>query len=78
MSKKIRVGILFGGRSGEHDVSLTSAASVIKALDPAKYEVTAIGISREGHWHAAAGAEPQPHVVDQQPWIAPRHTYCEA
>ena len=48
MKKKIRLGILFGGRSGEHEVSLTSAASLIKALDPAKYEVVPIGISREG------------------------------
>ena len=56
MSKKIRVGVLFGGRSGEHDVSLQSAASVINALDPAKYEITPIGITREGHWRAGLGA----------------------
>jgi D-alanine-D-alanine ligase len=48
--KKIRLGILFGGRSGEHEVSLTSAASVMRALDPAKYEVVPIGITREGKW----------------------------
>ena len=52
---KIRVGILFGGRSGEHDVSLQSAASVIRALDPAKYEVVPIGITREGHWRVGSG-----------------------
>jgi len=52
VTKKIRVGILFGGRSGEHDVSLLSAASVIKALDPAKYEILPIGITREGQWRA--------------------------
>ncbi|HVB29437.1 MAG TPA: D-alanine--D-alanine ligase family protein [Terriglobia bacterium] len=63
MSKKIRVGVLFGGRSGEHDVSLTSAASVIKALDPSKYEVIAIGISREGHWHAVSRAVKSPAEV---------------
>src|SRR5262249_43810177 len=45
---KIRLGILFGGRSGEHEVSLTSAASVIAALDPAEFEITAIGITKEG------------------------------
>ncbi|HEV2176853.1 MAG TPA: D-alanine--D-alanine ligase family protein [Terriglobia bacterium] len=50
MKKKIRLGILFGGRSGEHEVSLTSAASVLAALDPAKYEVVPIGITREGRW----------------------------
>ena len=47
----LRVGVLFGGRSGEHDVSLCSAASVISALDPAKYDVIAIGIDRDGRWY---------------------------
>ncbi len=47
-SHKIRLGILFGGRSGEHEVSLTSAASVIAALNPAQFEITAIGITKEG------------------------------
>ncbi len=56
MERKIRVGILFGGRSGEHDVSLTSAASVMKALDPARYEVVPIGITREGHWRIGSAA----------------------
>jgi D-alanine-D-alanine ligase len=55
VKKRIRVGVLFGGRSGEHEVSLTSAASVIQALDPAKYEVAPIGISREGRWHMGSG-----------------------
>jgi D-alanine-D-alanine ligase len=45
---KIRLGIIFGGRSGEHEVSLTSAASVIRALDPREYEITAIGITKSG------------------------------
>lgn len=47
-SPRIRLGIVFGGRSGEHEVSLTSAASVISALDPEEFEITAIGITREG------------------------------
>jgi D-alanine-D-alanine ligase len=47
---------LFGGRSGEHDVSLQSAASVIKALDPAKYQIVPIGITHEGHWRVGSGA----------------------
>jgi D-alanine-D-alanine ligase len=55
--KKIRLGILFGGRSGEHEVSLTSAASVIEALDREKYEIVPIGITREGHWRVGASAE---------------------
>jgi len=50
MPRKLRVGVIFGGRSGEHEVSLVSAASVMKALDPAKYEVVPIGISKEGRW----------------------------
>lgn len=50
MSKKIRVGLLFGGRSGEHEVSLASAASVYKALDKSRYEVTLIAIDKSGRW----------------------------
>ncbi len=46
--QKIRLCIVFGGRSGEHEVSLTSAASVISALDPEEFEITVIGITREG------------------------------
>lgn len=48
--KKIRVGVIFGGRSGEHEVSLMSARSVMAALDKEKYEVVPIGIDREGQW----------------------------
>ena len=56
MRKKIRLGILFGGRSGEHDVSLISAASVVGALDPQKYDVVPIGITREGRWRVGSKA----------------------
>jgi D-alanine-D-alanine ligase len=55
--KKLRVGILFGGRSGEHEVSLLSAASVFNAIDKSKYEVVPIGITKEGRWVTAADAE---------------------
>jgi D-alanine-D-alanine ligase len=55
--KKLRVGVLFGGRSGEHEVSLLSAASVLNAIDKSKYEVVPIGITREGRWVTAAHAE---------------------
>ncbi|HEY1262922.1 MAG TPA: D-alanine--D-alanine ligase family protein [Terriglobales bacterium] len=55
--KKIRVGILFGGRSGEHEVSLLSAASVLNAIDRNKYEVVPIGITKEGRWLTSADAE---------------------
>ena len=50
MSGKIRVGVIFGGRSGEHEVSLMSAQSVMKALDRRKYDVVMIGIDRQGRW----------------------------
>ncbi len=45
------IGVLYGGRSGEHDVSMCSAASVVSALDKAKYDVVAIGIDRDGRWY---------------------------
>jgi D-alanine-D-alanine ligase len=48
--KKLRVGVVFGGRSGEHEVSLLSAASILKAIDHKKYEVVPIGISKQGQW----------------------------
>jgi D-alanine-D-alanine ligase len=64
--KRLRVGILFGGRSGEHEVSLASAASVIRGLDPDKYEAVPIGISKEGHWLTGAGAQKMlPDVLRQ-------------
>src|SRR5258707_1907217 len=55
--KKLRVGILFGGRSGEHEISLLSAASVFRAIDQSKYEVVPIGITKEGRWLTASDAE---------------------
>ena len=54
---KLRVGILFGGRSGEHEVSLLSAASVLQAIDKDKYEVVPIGITKDGRWLTAGDAE---------------------
>jgi D-alanine-D-alanine ligase len=56
MKRKLRVGILFGGRSGEHEVSLLSAASILKAIDRNKFDVTPIGITKEGRWLTAADA----------------------
>jgi D-alanine-D-alanine ligase len=50
LSKKIRVGVIFGGRSSEHEVSVRSAASVIQAIDRKKYDVLPIAISQEGKW----------------------------
>src|SRR5215475_11049535 len=62
--KQTRVGILFGGRSGEHEISLLSAASVFKAIDTNKYEVVPIGITKDGRWLAASDAE---RLLDGQP-----------
>jgi D-alanine-D-alanine ligase len=53
MAKKVRVGLLFGGRSGEHEVSLMSARGVMGAIDRAKFEVVPIGITRQGRWLAS-------------------------
>ena len=50
MRRKLKIGVIFGGRSGEHDVSLQSARSVMAALDRTKYEVVPIGITRNGRW----------------------------
>jgi D-alanine-D-alanine ligase len=57
VKKRLRVGVLFGGRSGEHEVSLQSAASVIAALDPARYEIVPIGITKDGRWLAGSSAQ---------------------
>ncbi len=54
MSKKLRVGVIFGGRSGEHEVSLRSAESIINALDREKYEVVPIAITLQGKWLASS------------------------
>ena len=59
--QKIRVALLFGGRSGEHEISLRSAESVRKALDPAKYEVTDFYITKEGKWQPRA-IVPEPNA----------------
>ncbi len=55
MGKRLRVGVVFGGRSGEHEVSLMSAVSVLEAIDPDRFEVLEIGITKEGHWLAGPG-----------------------
>ncbi len=55
--KKLRVGVLFGGRSGEHEISLRSARSILQAIDRRKYEVVELGITREGRWLAGEPAQ---------------------
>ena len=56
MTKKLRIGVIFGGRSGEHEVSIRSARAVIEAMDVTKYEVVPIAITKEGNWLAPAAA----------------------
>jgi D-alanine-D-alanine ligase len=68
--KKVRVGVLFGGRSGEHEVSLLSAASVVNAIDKEKYEVVPIGITKDGRWLTAAAAEA---LLQGKPHDEPKH-----
>ncbi|MFY9910282.1 MAG: D-alanine--D-alanine ligase family protein [Candidatus Sulfotelmatobacter sp.] len=67
---KLRVGILFGGRSGEHEVSLLSAASVLNAIDKDKYDVVPIGITKDGRWLTAEHAE---NLLQGKLVIEPRH-----
>ena len=57
VKKKLRVGVLFGGRSGEHEISLLSAASILQAIDRRRYEVVPLGIDRQGRWLTGGAAE---------------------
>src|SRR6202158_6609604 len=68
--KKLRVGILFGGQSGEHEVSLLSAASVLHAIDKDKYEVVPIGTTKAGRWLTAGDAE---NLLQGKLVLEPRH-----
>ena len=67
MKKKLRVGVLFGGRSGEHEVSLRSAASILNAIDRKKYDVVPIGIDKQGRWIGGAAAQRLLGSVDAAP-----------
>jgi len=62
---KLRVGLLFGGRSVEHDVSIVSATSILNALDRSRYEVSLIGVDPEGRWHLAENAKALKDVLDE-------------
>jgi D-alanine-D-alanine ligase len=55
--KKLRVGVLFGGRSGEHEISLRSARSILKAIDRKKYDVVELGITKQGRWLQSGDAQ---------------------
>jgi D-alanine-D-alanine ligase len=60
VTPRIRVAVIAGGRSSEHDISIASARSVIAALDPARYDTTTIRIGRGGRWELASGIEALP------------------
>src|SRR5262249_44839634 len=68
---KIRLGIIFGGRSAEHEVSLRSARSVLKAINREKYELTLIGIGKDGRWLAGAQPVALPAGVEQAEALLP-------
>lgn len=63
---KIRLGIIFGGKSGEHEVSLMSAASVIRAVSKEKYDLVYLGITKGGEWKIFKGSE---DAIEDGSWI---------
>lgn len=87
MNKKLRVAVLFGGQSVEHDVSLRSARSIVNALDPEKYEAVPIAITREGHWLPPApaqrllGGDPRPDYqsgIQDRSLLSTQHSALES
>lgn len=73
MAKKLRVGVIFGGRSGEHEVSIRSARAIVESIDRKKFEVVPIAISKEGKWlPPAQSAQLLPAAV--QPLLTPAST----
>src|SRR3954462_9907485 len=82
--KKLRVGVIYGGRSGEHEVSLASAAAVFQNLDPDRYEAVPIRIEKDGRWALPDRPPPQISAADvisgsrDALGTAPRETVHEA
>jgi D-alanine-D-alanine ligase len=77
MTKKVRVGVIFGGRSGEHEVSVRSARSVIEAIDRERYEVVPLAISKEGRWLSPAESAkllPEPARIALPPTVSESRT----
>ena len=66
--RRVRVAVIFGGRSSEHDVSLRSAQTVMGALDPERYEIVPVGITREGRW--LTGGDPHRQLTSTSPLFA--------
>ena len=67
MSKRVRVAVLLGGRSSEHDISLASAKSVLEALDPERYETVTVEIGRDGRWELGTGSDGGGSVAETLP-----------
>ena len=70
MTKRIRVGLIFGGKSGEHEVSLASAQSVAAAIDLEKYEIFLIGVAKDGRWIMGSNALKRLAAVSPTPLLA--------
>ena len=75
---RIRVAVLAGGRSSEHEISLASARSVVAALDPGRYEVVEIAIGREGRWELGESVDPTQSPVETLPVLAEAATPAQA
>ena len=67
MSRRVRVAVLLGGRSSEHEISLNSARSVLDALDPERYETVTVQIGRDGRWELTAGGNSDGSVAETLP-----------
>ena len=65
MSQRVRVAVLAGGRSSEHEISLASARSVVDALDPERYDTSVIEIERDGRWELAEGRQSLPSAEEE-------------
>jgi D-alanine-D-alanine ligase len=67
VSRRVRVAVLLGGRSSEHEISLNSARSVLDALDPERYETVTVEIGRDGRWELTAGGNSDGSVAETLP-----------
>ena len=70
MKKRVRVAVLMGGRSSEHEISMASARSVLDALDPERYDAVTVEIGRDGRWELGSGEDGR--VLDQAPAVGTR------
>jgi D-alanine-D-alanine ligase len=66
-----RIAVVFGGRSAEHEISCISARSVMDALDPERFDVVPVGITRDGEWHLMSGPPPLPSETGRMPEVVP-------